>query len=337
MKLFRYLLLPIAILGVGLCAGTSAAIPLGVKILTPDQVLRERARVGEDGLLYLEDGEGALRRFVTSTSDPIIRNPGDGSFHPHPALTVEAALGDLDARFLDSLRFEIDILPYPVVEPLGSWTGERAIYLSPGVYSLAEEQVHFVVSHEVGHLVQRRFLPDEDREGWRLYRALRGIEDTVRYSAGGAHRDRPHEIFAEDFRALFGGALGRGASIENPDLLAPDRVPGLRDLFLTLIGADTAPASTIAAFAYPNPFAAGELLRFAVAGAPASAVSDVAIFDLSGRRVASLTNLRPAGNGIFGTTWDARDDAGRPLPRGAYFCKLRSGGVAARISLTLVR
>ena len=39
-----------------------------------------------------------------------------------------------------------------------------------------------------------------------IYLPLRGITDLNVYSDAAPHADRPHEIFAEDFRALFGNA-----------------------------------------------------------------------------------------------------------------------------------
>jgi hypothetical protein len=36
--------------------------------------------------------------------------------------------------------------------------------------------------------------------------ALRGL-DASRYQANAVHALRPHEVWAEDFRALFGGAI----------------------------------------------------------------------------------------------------------------------------------
>ena len=50
--------------------------------------------------------------------------------------------------------------------------------------------------------------------------------------------NRPHEIFAEDFRALFGGPTANySGTIENPGLVHPGAVPGLAAFFLNLTGA----------------------------------------------------------------------------------------------------
>lgn len=321
-----------------LIAGTAAAagLPAGIRILDPDQVLSERAMTGSDGLLYLQDREGVLRRFVTSTEDPAVSNPGDGSFHPLPVASVERALTGVDVRFLEQIGFDIYLLPYPVVEPMGSWAGERTIYLSPGVYELAEEQILFLVGHEFGHLVHRAFLPDEDLEGWARYRSLRGIEDSTMFYDTAPHANRPREIFAEDFRVLFSAPRGAALPpIENRDLPQPDLVPGLREFFVDLIGGELIVEAAETARFYPNPLRAGDLLTISIPTS-SSAVPDAAIFDVTGRRVRELRGLRAGEAGRFDILWDGRDDAGRLLDRGVYFCKLSGAAGESKLSFCVV-
>ncbi len=159
MKTHRPTSLLIAVLAIAGFVGSARALPAGISILDSERVLSEKSRTLNDGLLYLADEEGALRRFVTSTTDPLVLNPGDGQFHPLPSRLVESALEGVDHRFLERLGFGVYILPYPVAEPMSSWTGEHTIYLSPGVYAMGGQQADFVVSHEVGHLIHRAFLP----------------------------------------------------------------------------------------------------------------------------------------------------------------------------------
>lgn len=56
----------------------------------------------------------------------------------------------------------------------------------------------YVAAHEVGHLVRFGFLSESDL---REYLRLRGLENMERKSC---FRDDPEEVFAEDFRWLFG-------------------------------------------------------------------------------------------------------------------------------------
>ena len=110
---------------------------------------------------------------------------------------------------LDGVAADVFILPYPRRAGLTSAAGPGLILLSPGVYALPREQQHAEFVHELGHVVQYARLPDADADVVETATAaLRGITDVGRLLAPTpAHADRPHEIFAEDFRALFGGAL----------------------------------------------------------------------------------------------------------------------------------
>ena len=313
----------------------AGALPTGIAILDPDQILEERTQL-EQGNLYLCDAEGTLRRFITSTDDPLVLNPGSGAFHPLGTGAVEEALLAVDGRFLEGLCFEAFILPYPVAHPMTSWAGEGAVYLSPGVWELLNEQVQHLVAHEVGHLVHRAYLADDDLVGWQRYRLLRGIQDTNRYHANAAHRDRPHEIFAEDFRVLFGGMLARGGGeVENSDLVAPEEVAGLRAFFLELIGVEPEPKPETLALAYPNPVSTSQPLHLSLQGV--ETVSAVVIHDVSGRSVRVLRDLTVLGHGLFEMRWDGKDSAGRDLPRGAYFCEIRTDGPVRRLEFCLVR
>jgi hypothetical protein len=81
------------------------------------------------------------------------------------------------------------------------------------------------------------------------------------------------------------------------------------------------------AVAEPNPFDAGTSIRWSL---PAPARVRVGVYDLGGRRVASLLDEeRPAGAGSV--HWDARDDRGRAVPAGVYFVRVGvPGGATSR-------
>ena len=72
---------------------------------------------------------------------------------------------------------------------------------------------------------------------------------------------------------------------------------------------------------YPNPFNSATVIRFALLTA---ANVDLAIFNLAGQRVATLTQGdREAGT--YTVRWDGRDDSGRALPSGVYLYRLQVG------------
>jgi hypothetical protein len=85
----------------------------------------------------------------------------------------------------------------------------------------------------------------------------------------------------------------------------------------------------------PNPFGAStRIVVRAAAGAEARVALDV--FDARGRRVRSLLQNRFV-SGSLDVVWDGRDDHGRSVPSGVYFCRLTTPeGVMTR-RMTLVR
>jgi hypothetical protein len=328
-------------LGLGLCgsAGADGILPAGARILDPEQILSTRTRRESTGDFSFRDGSGIDRRFIVSIADPSVRNRGDGAFHPASSSLVEEAIQGVDSRFTSTLHFETWILPYPASNPLGSWADAHAIYIAPGVYEITTGQIHFFMSHEIGHLVHRAILPDTDHDGWARYLSMRGIADTTRFNARAEHRNRPHEIFAEDFRMLFGSDDARKAGeIENSDLRDPREIPGLEAFFVEMLAKAGSSPAMATARVYPNPLSRGDLLRFAL---PTSLrAPDVRLYDVTGREVREIRGLTPTANGAAEILWDGLDDAGHRLPLGAYFGLIRDGnggGDAVRFTLRLVR
>jgi hypothetical protein len=104
----------------------------------------------------------------------------------------------------------------------------------------------------------------------------------------------------------------RGETEDYPIRLAPgtvgvdERAPG--DLWLGPL--------------QPNPSRTATTARFAL---PREAEVQVAVYDVTGRKVADLVDrAMPAGQ--HSVTWDFRDTEGRDVPVGIYLVKLRSGG-----------
>jgi hypothetical protein len=73
--------------------------------------------------------------------------------------------------------------------------------------------------------------------------------------------------------------------------------------------------------ARPNPSAGSTLLTYTLA---TSAPTELAIYDVGGRRVRTLVNA-DQGAGVHERLWDGRDEAGRAAPAGVYFYRLRAG------------
>ncbi len=272
----------------------------------------------ESGVWWFVLPSGARFELVTDPSQ--LPNPGDGSFHAFDAATVRQAIASV--RFpMDQINAEIFILPYPRRDALQSAAGPDLMLLSPGVTALDVDQQHATVVHELGHLVQYRFMPDSNDELWSRYRDLRGLDDPLRFSAEAPHADRPHEIFAEDFRALYGDPLANySGTIENQTLAAPQRVVGLEAFISSL---EAAPLTARAIAAFPNPARAAVGFR---RGGEHAALIDV--FDPAGRRVATLAPT-PLATG-WQWRWDGRDAGGAPVARGLYFARERGAGSSSR-------
>lgn len=85
--------------------------------------------------------------------------------------------------------------------------------------------------------------------------------------------------------------------------------------------------------AAPNPFA--RETRFTV-DLPAAAAVEVAVHDLSGRRVATVfRGPLPAGPHSF--EWDGRDDGGGRAAHGVYFLRLAAGGAMVARKVVVLR
>ncbi len=83
----------------------------------------------------------------------------------------------------------------------------------------------------------------------------------------------------------------------------------------------------------PNPFGASTSIPFRL---PRSDQASVRVYDARG------TLVRAVRDGFFlagehAVEWDGRDDAGREVASGVYFCRLRSGGREAIRKMVLVR
>jgi hypothetical protein len=301
----------------------SAANVSGVIVHDASETLRDYCR-SDGGRLFLELPGGTRWELVTSTTDPIVTNPGDGSFHAFERDEVRAALSEVSFP-LQHVSAEVFILPYPRRLSLESAAGPGLILLSPGVRALSREHQHSEFVHELGHVVQYALFPDQDADGWAEYGRMRGL-DAARFNAQAPHADRPHEIWAEDFRALFGGPLANSnATIENASLAYPTQVKGLDSFMQGLaFGVSSRPAPRLTA----SRFAWGAM-SFSRGGSQSAALD---IFDAAGRRLAALEPS--VGSGGVSWRWDGRDASGRSVRASVVYARPRDGvGGTARVTL----
>jgi hypothetical protein len=98
-------------------------------------------------------------------------------------------------------------------------------------------------------------------------------------------------------------------------------------------GSGAAPAAIALTLASsPNPFAGSTHLRFSI---PEAADAEVAIYDATGRRVATLLAERVA-TGERSVVWDRTDARGSRVGPGIYFARLSALGREATTKLVVV-
>ncbi len=274
-------------------------------------------------------------QFITDIADPMIANKGDGRFHPMAIDEIVAALRAIDTPRVH-LPVRIFVLPYPRREVLDSSARGDLVMLTPGVREIRASTVHFTVVHEIGHIYQYRWMPDEHVELWDDYNALRGIEDGGTYHAAAIHRNRPHEVFAEDYRFLFGGSLANASgTIENPELALPTNVSGLEEFILALPEARrvAAPPRVVPT---PNPFNPDTEIRVDFDGPARPHDVQIRVFDAKGRQIRHLYRGVMQGTQLR-VRWDGHHDNGRPAASGTYFARMDHDGRSTTRKLMLLK
>jgi len=85
---------------------------------------------------------------------------------------------------------------------------------------------------------------------------------------------------------------------------------------------------------YPNPFNPGTALSFTL---PERASVTLDLYDVSGRLVRRLIENEEMEAGLREITWNGRNDAGRSVSSGVYYCRLTAGKATVTRRLVLMR
>lgn len=106
-------------------------------------------------------------------------------------------------------------------------------------------------------------------------------------------------------------------------------------LFVPTVGVGDAPRAQAPGLApaYPNPFRSATRIDYAVAR---PGPVDVSVFDITGRRVATLYRGTAAA-GAHSVSWDGRTTDGQPAPAGVYRAVLQTAAGRESRSLVLAR
>ena len=320
----------------------------GVEVIlyTPLDVHEELTERDLDGSLYMRlPGELLRYRLVEDIDDDVIVNKGDGIFHPIETAHVLEALEavDVGGGRIDHL-VEVYILPYPRYYPLASSANGNRIFLSPGVFEVTRDVAAHTVTHEFGHTYQNHFMPDGDVETWCRYLTLRGIYQDPRYTDTAEHMFRPKEVFAEDFRYLFGGEASRySGTIENAELLLPTLVPGLESFIVSLAGIEEETetfhvAGPMAVSNHPNPFNPATVITLAFGSdvSPGERRVEIKLYNVEGRLVRTLYS-GVVSDDRLSLTWNGTDENGAPVASGIYLYRAVSNVGAATGKMLLLR
>jgi hypothetical protein len=226
---------------------------------------------------------------------------------------------------------------------LAAWDGSGWIALGSGVdgevLALTESQGSLYVGGEFSraggktslHLARWTDGPrvaefsslKAERDGGRVI-----LTGTAGYLPFDHQRFRALRVEASGARVPVAGPSSRGAQFTFIDSLPPSgpvlyEIAGVASTgaltVYTSLTVDRAARFGYAALsAEPNPFRGGTVIAYA---APSAGPVQADVYDLQGRRVARLLDGDlPAGNTSI--VWDGKDDAGRAVPAGIYFCRV---------------
>lgn len=85
---------------------------------------------------------------------------------------------------------------------------------------------------------------------------------------------------------------------------------------------------------YSNPFNITATIQYQIA---MKGNLNLAIYNATGRLVKNLVNTQECEPGVYTTTWNGKDEKGRSLPPGAYFCVLETQSCSKVVKLLKVR
>lgn len=279
--------------------------------------------------------DGRYLPVITDINDPAIYNKGDGSFHPFTMPLLERALAAVEHPRM-SLDVRVYLLPYPRRSVMVSSTSGNELFLSPHVRDIDPAVGAYIIAHELGHAYHNRFMP-EGSGAWTDYRRLRGIQDASKYYDTAPHAYRPREIFAEDFRVLFGGdEAAFDGRIENTEIAEPAAIPGL-ETFMASLATMRGRDARIAATSYPNPFNPETEIRI---GVPVDLAErgervTVRVYAVNGALVRTLHDGRVSGD--LAVRWDGRDESGNRVASSTYYAKIEVGQEHQTLKLVLLK
>ena len=137
---------------------------------------------------------------------------------------IRATLDEVNFNFKGT--FTVNIVDYSTYlqDVIGLALPDNQIILFDFIPFKLDMIMQTTVVHELGHLVYMQLDEEQQNE----YKILRGIPDDWDNYPRTSYINRPQEIFAEDFRMLFGGESASPYVHHNQELDNPSEVKGLK-------------------------------------------------------------------------------------------------------------
>jgi hypothetical protein len=170
------------------------------------------------------------------------------------------------------------------------------------------DMIRFCIDDSDGHEVSEWITIDWD--GWQLISWDLAADSVIAWVGGDGVATGPNADF-DSFQILKGEATAVEPMAHEPEL----------------------PTGYALSQNYPNPFNAETRIRFAV---PEAGHVSLKVYNVTGQLVRELVDeTMPAGS--HSAVWNGRDEAGRELASGVYFCRMVAGSYAESIKMTFLR
>ena len=279
--------------------------------------------------------DGGVVEVFTANGTVVLRGTSE-NLVPFKNSYVERALASMSG-FATDVDVNVYILPSTPLVAGSSFARQYAIYLAPGTGPVDETTVAYITTHEMGHVLTWAFM-DNQPTRWESYLQLRGLDADANGSSV-VHADRAREILAEDIRFLFGGREATiSYSIENHDLILPNRVAGLKVLLVGFFAERDPGLAYASSTAFPNP--CNPLTTIAMAVPTGSTISGneavLQVFDIRGALVKTIAGGSLANDRVT-IQWNGTTDSGNAVASGRYLYVMKSGSLVAKGTVTLVR
>lgn len=294
-------------------------------IYSPQEISDQWTTLDKEGIYLTHPAAGTVE----------LTNDRDRMF-PFDQLEVVAALEAMHG-FSTSVDVDVFILPTMPSKVGSSFSRRNVIVLAPGSGPVDPSTQAYITTHEMGHVLTWAFI-DGQPARWKAYLDIREL-DTRSLQPDVIHANRAREILAEDIRALFGGPLATvSGSIENHDLLHPDRVDGLKKMLAEFLLGREMPPVQLASTAFPNPCNPRTTIEMVFPDGldKEGQLGVLRIFDIRGALVTTLTGGHVANNRLT-IQWDGTGRSGSVVPSGRYLYIIEVGQLVSKGAVTLVR